>query len=99
MIGFAPIWGYFNRVWIALLMGLVWVSPFVPDSARVAMIIGALLLTVYLGFKGNELVWRGRRWESADHFRRVQQGWMTWGLLFAVVQIVVYLIILYVARG
>ncbi len=98
MIGFAPIWGYFNRVWIALLMAFVWVSPFVPTAARPPIIIAGLLLTVYLGFKGNELVWRARRWESADHFRRVQQAWMSWGLLIAVIQIVVYLVFLYIAR-
>jgi hypothetical protein len=98
MIGFAPIWGYFNRVWIALVLVFVWVSPFVPTVLRGPIIIAGLLVTVYLGFKGNELVWRARRWESADHFRRVQQGWMTWGLLIAVVQILVYLVFLYIAR-
>ncbi|MBM3959937.1 MAG: hypothetical protein FJ314_09265 [SAR202 cluster bacterium] len=99
MIGFAPIWGYLNRVWIALVLAFVWLSPFMPAGWRGPMIVAALVVTVYLGFKGNELAWRARRWESVDQFKRVQQSWMTWGMLIAVAQIVFYLIFVYMARG
>lgn len=99
MIGFAPIWGYFNRVWIALILAFVWLSPFMPAGVRGPILLVALAVTVYLGFKGNEMAWRARRWESVEQFRRVQQGWMTWGLLIAIAQIVFYLIFVYVARG
>ncbi|MBI4219743.1 MAG: zinc ribbon domain-containing protein [Chloroflexi bacterium] len=99
MIGFAPVWGYFNRVWIAFLLAVVWLSPLFSPTVRTVFIVGGLLLTVYLGFKGNELAWRGRRWDGTEQFRRTQQGWLTWGLGIAVVQILVYLVFLYLARS
>jgi hypothetical protein len=33
-----------------------------------------------LGAKGSAWAWRNRRWESIDHFKRVQRRWAVWGL-------------------
>lgn len=64
------IWGLAHRVWIALLI-------FVPIvNIAVPFILGAM---------GNTLAWRARRWESVEHFKRVQRRWATAGVAVFVV--------------
>ncbi len=59
-------WGPFNGTWIALLC-------LVPGIGFVMAII--------LGFKGREWAWRNRRWDSVDHFNRVQRRWSIGALI------------------
>lgn len=63
------IWAVGNKTWIGLLC-------FVPY-------IG-FLVSIYLGVKGRELAWRNRRWDSLDHFNRIQRKWSVWGLVLVV---------------
>ncbi len=58
------IWGVGNRTYISFLI-------LVP-------LLGFLMLFV-LGFKGSEWAWRNKRWESVEHFKRVQKKWAWWG--------------------
>jgi hypothetical protein len=81
-----PVWGLFNGVWFALVLAVIWVLPLLPRWTATPLVFGGLALIVYLGLKGNELAWRAKRWDSVEHFRRVQQSWATWGLLVAVAQ-------------
>lgn len=60
------IWGLGNGTFIALLMFV----PFVN-----------LLMPFVLGAKGGEWAWRNRRWDSLQHFQRVQRLWAIWGLV------------------
>lgn len=59
------VWGVGNRTWIALL-------AFVP--------LVNLVMPFVLGVKGSTWAWRNRRWDSVDHFRRVQRRWAWFGL-------------------
>ena len=59
-------WGPFNGTWIALLC-------LVPGIGFV--------MAVILGFKGREWAWKNRRWDSVDHFNRVQRRWSIGGLV------------------
>lgn len=59
------IWAVSNRTWIGLLC-------FIPY-------IG-IVISFYLGFKGRELAWRNKRWDSFEHFQRVQKRWSFWGV-------------------
>jgi hypothetical protein len=54
------IWAIGNRTWIGLLTLLPYVG---------------ILMTIILGFKGNEWAWRNKRWKSIDHFKGVQRKW------------------------
>src|SRR5512144_2241948 len=58
------IWGIGNNTFIALLM-------FVP--------VVNFVVPFVLGFKGSAWAWRNKRWQSAEHFRRVQRLWAIWG--------------------
>jgi hypothetical protein len=68
------VWGIFNKTYIALL-------TFVP-------LIG-MFMPFVLGFKGNAWAWRNKKWESIEHFRKVQKKWAMWGVIMLVVSLVV----------
>ncbi len=59
------IWALFNKTWI----GLLCLIPYV------GFVVG-----IYLGIKGRELAWRNKRWDSLEHFNRVQRSWSVWGV-------------------
>ena len=60
------IWGPFNGTWIALLC----LVPYV-----------GLVMAIVLGFKGREWAWKNKRWNSLEHFNRVQRRWSLWALV------------------
>jgi hypothetical protein len=60
------IWGIGNSTFIALLC-------FVP-------LVG-LVMPFVLGAKGSRWAWRNRRWDSVEHFKRVQRLWAIWGVV------------------
>jgi Cytochrome oxidase complex assembly protein 1 len=60
------IWGVGNNTFIALL-------TFVP-------FVG-LVMPFVLGAKGSRWAWRNGRWDSIEHFKRVQRLWAIWGVV------------------
>lgn len=60
------IWGIGNGTFIALLM-------FVP--------VANVVMPFVLGAKGSQWAWRNKRWQSVEHFRRVQRLWAIWGVI------------------
>lgn len=59
------IWAIGNRTWIGLL-------ALVPYLG-----IG---IAIWLGIKGREMAWKNGRWDSVEHFNRVQRKWSLWGV-------------------
>ncbi|MCL0038599.1 hypothetical protein M1N10_06280 [Thermodesulfovibrionales bacterium] len=76
-------WGAFLLSWIWAIGNSTWIGllALIPYVGLVMMII--------LGVKGNEWAWKNRKWESVEHFKRVQKAWAQWGfgilLLFIVI--------------
>jgi ABC-type Fe3+ transport system permease subunit len=66
------IWGIGNSVWIALLAFIPFVNIIVP---------------FYLLFKGNELAWRAKQWDSVEAFQATQRKWAIAGLVILVVAV------------
>jgi hypothetical protein len=60
------IWGVGNNTFIALLT----LVPFV-----------GLIMPFVLGAKGSGWAWRNGRWDSIEHFKRVQRAWAIWGVV------------------
>ncbi len=60
------IWGIGNNTFIALL-------TLVP--------IFGLIMPFVLGAKGIRWAWRNGRWDSVEHFKRVQRKWAIWGAI------------------
>jgi hypothetical protein len=67
------IWGLGNNVLLALL-------TLVP-------VVG-LVMWFVLGVKGSEWAWQQKRWDSVEHFRRVQRTWAKWGVIVLLVSCV-----------
>jgi len=65
------IWGIGNNVWWSFLV-------FVPY-------LGAMVIPWVLAFKGNEWAWQNKRWESIEHFQKVQRTWTKWGFGITIV--------------
>jgi hypothetical protein len=63
------IWAIGNKTWIGLLA----LVPYI-----------GFIMAIYLGIKGRELAWRNKRWDSLDHFNRVQRAWTKWALIIIV---------------
>jgi Cytochrome oxidase complex assembly protein 1 len=61
------IWGVGNNTFIALL---TFIPPF-----------GILIMPFVLGAKGSGWAWRNGRWDSVEHFKRVQRLWAIWGVV------------------
>jgi hypothetical protein len=63
------IWGVGNNTYIALL-------TFVP-------FFGIVIMPFVLGAKGSAWAWRNGRWDSVEHFQRVQRKWAIWGTVLS----------------
>jgi len=64
------IWALFNKTYIGLLALIPYIG---------------LIFAFYLGFKGRELAWKNKRWNSMEHFNEVQRKWSFWGVMLLVV--------------
>lgn len=60
------VWGVGNNTFIALL-------TLVPGLG--------LIMAFVLGVKGSAWAWRNGRWDSVEHFKRVQRLWAIWGVV------------------
>jgi hypothetical protein len=69
------IWGVGNNTFIALL-------TLVP--------LFGLVMPFVLGAKGSRWAWRNGRWDSVEHFRRVQRRWAIWGAIIWIGSIVLF---------
>lgn len=72
------IWGLFNNVYIALLALIPLVGFFVA---------------IWLLFSGRRLAWENKRWDSIEHFNRVQKKWGIAGLALFILVIAFYCMI------
>ena len=72
------IWGIGNSVWIGLLA----LVPYV-----------GFVMTIVLGIKGREWAWQAKRWDSVEHFNRVQRNWAVAGIIIMVAAVILPIII------
>jgi hypothetical protein len=40
-----------------------------------------LVYSIYMGIKGKELAWQGRRFDSIEQFNETMKAWNTWGII------------------
>ncbi len=78
--GASWLWGLFNETFIALF-GLI---PGVN-----------LIISIYLGAKGNELAWRNKRWTGKNEFWKAQKRWAKYGWILLVISNVFFVSIIY----
>ncbi len=63
-------WALAHRLWgwVAVQILLLRLAP--PGGLFIVA-----LMSLALGFTGNDLAWKYNRWRDADHFRRIQGRW------------------------
>ena len=82
------VWGLFSGVpYTVVLFG----TAFLPPMVQFAIMA---VVSVYLGAKGNEHAWRGKKWRSTEHFLAFQKQWTSWAVKLTVA--VIALLLLYV---
>ena len=59
------IWAIGNRTWLGLI-------AIVPAAQ--------LVMAIILGIYGSEWAWKARKWDSVEHFKRVQRIWKWAGI-------------------
>ena len=52
-----------------------------------------------LGAKGNEWAWQNKRWNSIEHFKKVQKLWAIWGAVLFALGILFFLIVIIAAMA
>lgn len=67
------IWAIGNRTWVGLL-------ALVPYLGFIVMIV--------LGVKGREWAWQNTRWDSIEHFNRVQRRWSIWATCLLIIPMI-----------
>lgn len=78
------VWAIGNSTWIGLLALIPYVN--IP-------------VMIWLGIKGREMAWRNSRWDSLEHFNRVQRRWSQWGIGITCFFLSVFIIGITVAVG
>ncbi|MFC3023516.1 cytochrome c oxidase assembly factor Coa1 family protein [Vibrio zhugei] len=69
------VWGIGNNTYRAFWM----FCPFVN-----------IVMFIALGLKGNEWAWRHKRWQSVEHFKRVQKKWTIASLIFIAAMLIFF---------
>ena len=79
--------------WGAFLLSWIWGIGNNVLAALLALIpvLGIIMIFV-LGARGSRWAWRHKRWESVEHFRRVQRKW-------AIAGVIVWLVLIGVVAG
>ncbi len=84
-------WGAFFLNWIWAIGNKTWIGLFA------LMPYVGFIMSIALGIKGREWAWQNKRWESVEHFQRIQKKWSFWGVLlvlgFAILGILAAIII------
>lgn len=74
------IWGIGNNTTIAFL---TWIP--LANFVMIFMLVA----------KGNEWAWQNKRWESIEHFKKVQKLWAVWGFaIFILAMLFLFIVII-----
>lgn len=79
-----PIWCFWNGMpWLFF----IYIVGFIP----VVGVIITILVSFYLGFKGNKLSWEKKNWSSIQNFEFYQKQWGRAGLTVLVISIFAFI--------
>ena len=80
-----PVWGPANGVWLGVVSLIFLAIPTIDWGWRLTLY---LIFGLVLGYYGNLLAWRGRKWDSTEHFKKVQDKWMIIGLIINILVLI-----------
>jgi hypothetical protein len=78
--------------WGGFLLSLFWAIAHNTWLGLLCLVPGiGWIMSFVLGFKGNEWAWQNRKWDSIEHFRATQKVWTIWGIIIAVLMLVLWI--------
>ena len=72
--------------WAAFFWNWLWMCNNGLAGTNILLLISCfipyvnIISVIYLGIKGSQLAWQHRRFDSVDHFKRVQGVWTKWAI-------------------
>lgn len=72
--------------WAAFFWNWLWMCNNGLAGTNILLLISCfipyvnIISVIYLGIKGSQLAWQHRRFDSVDHFKRVQGVWTKWAV-------------------
>ena len=80
------VWALGNRLWVWLPIGIaanaISLIPSPNNKAILISMICQAVISVVLGVKGSEWSWKSKKWGSIERFKRTQERWRKWGIVF-----------------
>src|SRR5580692_3383389 len=68
--------------WGAFLLNWIWGIGNDTFIALIALVPGlGFIMMIVLGLRGSRWAWRNGRWDSVEHFKRVQRRWAILGVV------------------
>ncbi len=90
------VWAVNNKVWIGLIILVISLLSMISSVSSIFSLL-AFVGSLILGFKGNRLAWRYRKFENLDQFKLVQKAWARWGVIIFVLVFVATLALVFYA--
>jgi len=82
-------WGACSLTWIWMLVFGMTDWGLIVMAGSLLIPCGAIVASIYLGMKGNELAWRYASFSSYEEFRQKIRRWDTYGIIFLVITSVI----------
>jgi hypothetical protein len=77
--------------WGAFLLNWIWgIGNGTPIALLTLVPIVGFIMMFVLGAKGSRWAWRNKRWDSVEHFKRVQRKWAIAGLILWIAGIALF---------
>lgn len=88
------IWCFFNgKIGMGILLFLLYVLSNLIPFIGFIFSIPYIIITIYLGVKGNKIAWNHKEWKSVEAFEKAQKGWLISGKIMLVVAIIMGILI------
>ncbi|MBI4272434.1 hypothetical protein HY621_01115 [Candidatus Uhrbacteria bacterium] len=86
--------------WGSAGLGYIWGVYFKKWNSFISLIpIINLPWSIFMGLRGNTWAWSNYRWESVAEFKRAQNEWKIWGIVFFLLRIPDMVIVLFLTLG
>jgi hypothetical protein len=82
-------WGACSLTWIWMLVFGMTDWGLIVMAGSLLIPCGAIVASIYLGMKGNELAWRYKSFSSMEEFQTKIHQWNMYGIVFLVVTSVI----------
>lgn len=96
-----PVWAIFNGalasygLWFILSIICITLLKHIPFFGFIFIVIGGIGIPVYVGLKGNEWAWYGKKWDDIKAFNKTQINWATGGAIVFVICIISIFVAIY----